>query len=738
MEVVKELLQFKSDYPDIPPLSREDPVDDAPLEMAVHWERCSIAELLLQHHFDINAASCDNLRAIDRTFIFDLHNRPWGKVGTKLELLKLLLSHEDIEVDYPGYSSTNPLANAAGEGRVPEVSLLLVRADVNWKDPHGRTALHSAALRGRSEIVRILLREESIDADAVSVDGSTPLMCAAGWRGKQDERLEVVRLILERAKILLRTMPQGSYALSLDTRPSCGPASNNPTQSCSDHKTVPYYCSININRRDNGGRSALSWAVLNEHLEIVELLLRCDDIDITWKDDKGRDLLMLAASTGNEMIMKLFLSTMDGPLSRDIDGETALFFAAGSNHLAGVQMLFKEQERSLEFQSGNWGAVLHRAASHAFDAELLQFLVDEAISRGVIIDAPDERGRTPLFYAAQRGPTDFARSLLAQSSVDPLKKDHHGCNIISSACKSECGQTATLELLLDIEGIQADHVDERGLTPLMYAVDGDFREAAELLLSRNDVDPFRRHALGELAPSRAADWCHGQGGHVFFRLHELDLQLPDADGRTLFSRMIGLPIDLAEGIQFRSPNVIDPDRPDKRGRTPLSWAAESPEHHNVWGDDDYLQDRRDFRILLEWRGVNKDAADESGRTPLSYAAERGHLANVNALLECSEVDPMRTDRQGRTPLDWAEIALKRPSVKPLWNEATEQDLKLRYKVESGHDLPYIGYDNVAEREGLVHFFEIEHRRRLKVIEMLRSAVAKRMREVAEEDSSGSD
>ena len=53
-------------------------------------------------------------------------------------------------------------------------------------------------------------------------------------------------------------------------------------------------------------------------------------------------------------------------------------------------------------------------------------------------------------------------------------------------------------------------------------------------------------------------------------------------------------------------NNVNPDTPDKSGRTPLSWAAQKWEVEIV-------------RILLERNDVNPDTEDERGRTPFSRA-----------------------------------------------------------------------------------------------------------------------
>ena len=85
---------------------------------------------------------------------------------------------------------------------------------------------------------------------------------------------------------------------------------------------------------------------------------------------------------------------------------------------------------------------------------------------------------------------------------------------------------------------------------------------------------------------------------------------------------------------------IDPDRQDKAGRTPLSWAAE-------YGQTEVV------RTLLCDGRVDPERQDNEGQTPLSWAAKNGQTEVCNALLCDGHVDPDRQDKAGRTPLSWA-------------------------------------------------------------------------------------
>jgi len=55
-------------------------------------------------------------------------------------------------------------------------------------------------------------------------------------------------------------------------------------------------------------------------------------------------------------------------------------------------------------------------------------------------------------------------------------------------------------------------------------------------------------------------------------------------------------------------------------------------------------------MLLKRADVNPERPDNRGRTPLSYAAQRGSAKVVEILLGREEVNPEQPDNEGRTPL----------------------------------------------------------------------------------------
>ena len=88
---------------------------------------------------------------------------------------------------------------------------------------------------------------------------------------------------------------------------------------------------------------------------------------------------------------------------------------------------------------------------------------------------------------------------------------------------------------------------------------------------------------------------------------------------------------------------------DRRGDTPLHWAAE-------WGCADVAE-------LLVERKADVNAKDKTGWTPLHYAASFGHR-NVAELLLTNKADVNAKDTSGHTPLHYAAMQNADPAGGP--------------------------------------------------------------------------
>lgn len=147
--------------------------------IAIRNDNLSILGDLLRRGFDPNTANESGQPGL--TIAMQEHS---------LRAAKMLLAQPGLKIDALNAAGESALMMAALKGDTEGVKLLLERgAKVNQP---GWSALHYAASGPEPEIVGTLL-ERGAEVDAVSPNGTTPLMMAAQY-GSEDS----VKLLLER------------------------------------------------------------------------------------------------------------------------------------------------------------------------------------------------------------------------------------------------------------------------------------------------------------------------------------------------------------------------------------------------------------------------------------------------------------------------------------------------------------------------------------------------------------
>jgi ankyrin repeat protein len=172
-----------------------------------------------------------------------------------------------------------------------------------------------------------------------------------------------------------------------------------------------------VSSYDVTGDTPLHWAIVNDHKEVVELLL-ANKADVNARDNQGHGatVLQMAALYGRLDIVKLLLAHHVDVNARDNDnppGGTALHFAAQNGYAEIVQLLVASKA---DVNATNFAGLtpLHLAAmgGHTPVVKLL-------LARKADVNAKDIRDRTPLHLSAVRtdADTDVAEVLLAQGAA---------------------------------------------------------------------------------------------------------------------------------------------------------------------------------------------------------------------------------------------------------------------------------------------------------------------------------
>lgn len=286
-----------------------------------------------------------------------------------------------------------PIIEAAQRGDLETVTLFL-KADsklVEVKNAEGDTALHAAAGCRRGEeaglpIVRLLLEKGAV-LDARNASNQTPLLYAAYAGFKR-----IVELLVSKGAAVQYQDANGRSPIHYAAREG--------------HPEVVEFLfknGANLSLRDGQNRTPLEYAVLRNRTAVVDTLMRLAQVDP--KSPEGSMILHMAASQGNEALVKTLLEQGADPGRPNPNGETILI-----SYLRG--------------------GLAGRAA--------------ESIAKGADINAKDASGQTALQLAIKKGLEDVVPKLL-DKGADPNIADKGGANALDIA--RDWGYKSTAALL---------------------------------------------------------------------------------------------------------------------------------------------------------------------------------------------------------------------------------------------------------------------------------------------------
>ena len=180
-------------------------------------------------------------------------------------------------------------------------------------------------------------------------------------------------------------------------------------------------------------------------------------------------------------------------------------------------------------------------------------------------DAEDQRGRTPLVYAAyknnkatvkalvhhpdvdvnrlnstnspwsilmsavQRGHSEIVELLLEREEIDVNGRSHMSPLMLAA----QIGDCATLEVLLRHKDIEVDYSGLLGMTALHWATSFDQIEIVRVLLLRDDVNPNQRKRNGVTSLAIAAALGRIEIAKLLLERQDVDVNSKDNNGKTV-------------------------------------------------------------------------------------------------------------------------------------------------------------------------------------------------------------
>jgi len=194
--------------------------------------------------------------------------------------------------------------------------LIRLSASINTRQDEGKTPLAIASLLGNRKAIEVLLKHGADLGDRIN---PTPLMNAS-LKGHKD----IVEMLLSHG--------------------------------------------ANPDIQNNFGQNALMFAIQENHIEIVKLLINTGNSGINKKDSRlGRTPLMLAIERNNQEIISILISNGSNIDEADKNGNTALMYAAKQNFRGSIELLLQNRANySLVNREGKYANILGNSDTNEF------------------------------------------------------------------------------------------------------------------------------------------------------------------------------------------------------------------------------------------------------------------------------------------------------------------------------------------------------------------------------------
>jgi ankyrin repeat protein len=238
------------------------------------------------------------------------------------------------------------------------------------------------------------------------------------------------------------------------------------------------------------------------------------------------------------------------------------------------------------------------------------------VRAGADVKAKDQFGYTPLHWAARRGHTELAQTLLDAGADAKAENDMGETPLHEAACE---GHTEFAQTLLNA-GADAKAENDMGYTPLHEAACEGHTELVQTLLNAG-ANANAKDEDGSTPLHEAA-----MGGHTALAQTLLNAganaNAKDEDGSTpLHEAAMGGHTALAQTLLNAGAEV---DAKDNAGKTPLHWAAS--------------KGRTALAQTLLNAGADVNAKDQFGSTALYSALLCNHNATVDLLRQRGAAD----------------------------------------------------------------------------------------------------
>ena len=253
-----------------------------------------------------------------------------------------------------------------------------------------------------------------------------------------------------------------------------------------------------INDEDCGGLSALTTAVMYNHLEIVKYFIEEKGMNINHKGSKSWTILMAASVNGHLNIVKYLVEHGADINSKKDNGGTVLMEAScGRGDLENLKVIkYLVEEKGMDINvkdNEGWTTLMY--AINKENWEIVKYLIEH----GADVNAKDKNGNTALILAIDTYRIAVSYSFYSGRELDYIETIkfliYNGANV---NIKNKIGETPLslskgypilTKLLKDKRRADFNIKDNEGWTSLMHASRNRHLEVVKYLLEKGaDID----------------------------------------------------------------------------------------------------------------------------------------------------------------------------------------------------------------------------------------------------------
>ncbi|KAJ6781599.1 hypothetical protein PWT90_06139 [Aphanocladium album] len=346
-----------------------------------------------------------------------------------MEVAQMFLQRRNVNIHTPNRYQKTALESAAEKGKADLVRFLIGRGALRENEAAGENALLTASSRGHLETVKVLLTEGNININARNESGDTALIVAAD-SNYDETTFQLAEFLLEQGA---NPDPIG-YKDGLLHRASFR-GNMEWVKLLLKHKADPTI--------QGAGCCPLQYALRYDNPEIVDILLQQEIADEAKRRAWIDDALLYAAELGK----------------RD----------------AALQLLEQGADIDVKLKKGVLiGGTSLLSAIYENNVKTAQFLVRRKARQ----DIPDEKGRLPLPLAVKGGHHLLVRDLIRAGGDVNLKSGENQDTLLMLAVAGK--HEKVVEVLLK-NGADTELSNKFGEIALDVAEENDFKDIIKLL-----------------------------------------------------------------------------------------------------------------------------------------------------------------------------------------------------------------------------------------------------------------